>query len=131
MLSMRKLVVTAMVTGVVSGAAAHHSNAVFERNKDVTLSGTVTKFEWTNPHVWIWFMATLPDGSQQEWALESAAPVQLRKAGFTWQSFKAGDKVSFVLHPLRSGQPGGQFVKATFADGRVIETPDPAAKAKE
>ena len=113
---------------LLTTARAHHSNAVFERSQSMTLTGTVTKFEWTNPHVWIWFATLAQDGSEQVWGLESGAPVQLRKAGFQWDSFKKGDKVTFELHPLRSGETGGQFVKATFADGHVLETPDPAAK---
>lgn len=128
----RKGVISAVAcVSLFTCAQAHHSNAVFERGKFVTLTGTVTKFEWTNPHVWVWFVRLQADGAEQVWGLESAAPIQLRKAGFKWDSFKPGDKVTFVLHPLRSGQPGGQFVSAKFADGHLLETPDPAAKEEK
>ena len=131
MISLKQLIAVLIIALTMqSPGYAHHANSMFDQNIDMTLSGTVTKFEWTNPHVWIWFMADMPDGSQQEWALESGAPIQLRKAGFKWDSFKSGDKVTFELHPRRSGQPAGQFVRAIFADGRVLLTSDPAAQGK-
>lgn len=105
---------------------AHHSFAMFDTTKDATLSGVVKEFQWTNPHVFIQVVAE--DG--REWSIEASAVNALRRNGWTRDSFKPGDKVSIVMHPLKSGQPGGAFMRASFADGRKIsETSDLGANS--
>ena len=106
---------------------AHHSTAVFDHSRTETISGTIKKYEWANPHVWIFVTVPQADGNAITYGFESSAPVQLRSRGITYQSFKPGDRVTITMHPLKNGQSGGQFITATFADGRVLKTPDPAA----
>lgn len=109
-----------------AAAHAHHSFALFDTAKDVTLSGVVKEFEWTNPHVFIQVVA--PDG--KEWSIEASATNSLRRNGWTRNSFKPGDKVSIVMHPLKDGKPGGAFMHATFEDGRKLsEAGDLAANS--
>ena len=98
-------------------AAAHHSFAMFEPTKTLTLKGTIKNFQWTNPHVIIWVLVQPEDGSAaQEWSLETTSPGVLTRAGWTRTSLKPGDKVSVVFSPLRDGSRGGALNSATLLD---------------
>jgi hypothetical protein len=101
----------------VAPAAAHHSFAMFEPTKTLTLKGTIKNFQWTNPHVIIWVLVQPEDGSAaQEWSLETTSPGVLTRAGWTRTSLKPGDKVSVVFSPLRDGSRGGALNSATLLD---------------
>jgi hypothetical protein len=109
--------------------AAHHSMAGFDRNKSVTLSGTVKQFKWANPHAWI-EMEVATDKGPQMWNFEMTAPAQLIRAGWKSSSLRPGDKVSITARPQVNGEPGGLFVSVTLADGKVLtERPQPAPGA--
>ena len=101
-------------------AAAHHSFAMFDRDKTMTLAGTVKSFEITNPHGWLRILAPGADGSENEWSIELGGPVQARLAGLTAGAIHAGDKLTVQIHPLRDGSYGGQFVSATLPSGQVV-----------
>lgn len=104
-------------------ASAHHSFAVFDRDKLMTLEGTIKQFEWTNPHSWI--QIDVPDGAGGlvEWGIECNSPNNLAREGFKSTSLKPGDKVTLVIHPMRTGERGGAFVMVTLPDGRVLAEP--------
>lgn len=102
-----------------SDALAHHSFAMFDVSRSVTISGTVKTFEWTNPHSWLWLQVPADDGSTALWAIETGSPSMLERRGFERTVFKPGDQVTVQLHPLKDGKPGGNFMKATFPDGRT------------
>ena len=106
-----------IAAAAVAPALAHHSFAMFEPTKTMTLKGTIKSFQWTNPHVIIWVLVQ-PDGGgpQQEWSLETTSPGVLTRAGWTRQSLKAGDRVSVVFSPLRDGSHGGALNSATLLD---------------
>jgi hypothetical protein len=105
-------------------ATAHHSFAMFDQQKDLTLVGTVREFQWTNPHVWLQLDVVNASGESEEWGIEGSTPSILGRKGWTRHSFQPGDKVSVTLHPMKSGDKGGSFMKAVFADGRtLIEAP--------
>jgi hypothetical protein len=119
------------VTGVLAypgGALAHHSFAMFDTSKQVDLAGTVTKFEWTNPHTFVW-VAVEKEGKVENWAIEGQSPNFLSRRGWTRTTLKPGDKVTVSIAPLRSGETGGMFQKITLADGKVMtmqgESPPP------
>ena len=101
-------------------AAAHHSFAMFDRDKTVTLAGTVKTFQIMNPHGWLRILVPDPAGAQDEWSIELGGPGQARLMGLTETTMHAGDKVTVQVHPFRDGSYGGQFVSATLPDGRVI-----------
>lgn len=108
--------------GLGSGTlAAHHSFAMFDtgNGKAVTLSGTVTLFEWTNPHAYI-ELDVQEAGAVKHWTIELGSPSILQQSGWTFKTLKAGDKITVNLSPLRNGDPGGLLVYATLADGKVL-----------
>ncbi|MGC3981283.1 MAG: DUF6152 family protein [Steroidobacteraceae bacterium] len=100
-------------------ATAHHSFAMFDLTKSITLNGTVKTFEWTNPHSWLWLTVKAEDGTDQTWGIETGSPSMLLRRGMQRTVFKAGDKVAVEIHPNRDGTTGGNFMKATFPDGRT------------
>ncbi|MFT3905395.1 MAG: DUF6152 family protein [Steroidobacteraceae bacterium] len=115
-------------------ALAHHSAAMFDHSSTVTIQGTIKTYEWTNPHVWIWVLVEDRNGGEPKlWGIETANLSMARRYGFTKDTFKAGDKVTMVINPLRDGRDGGNFRKATFEDGHVVEMTSgpPPADASE
>jgi Family of unknown function (DUF6152) len=105
-------------TAVVGWPAyAHHSFAVYDRSKVVTLKGNVKTFQWTNPHCVIWVLVQ-PDGGgdPQEWSFETTSPGVLTRDGWTRNSVKTGDRVSVEFYPLRDGSHGGGLNSLTLLD---------------
>jgi hypothetical protein len=120
---LRALAFCALLAG--SPAFAHHSHAMFDSTKQVTIVGTVKEFEWTNPHCWIQVLVSDPNDSSAppvEWGVEMGAPFQLLRHGWKPDSVKPGDKISVVVNPLRDGRSAGQIVSATGSDGKPIGT---------
>jgi hypothetical protein len=104
-----------------SALVAHHSFAMFDQTKTTKLEGTVTSFEWTNPHAYI--LIDVPDargGPAKHWTVEMGSPSILQQSGWKFKDLKAGDKIKVDLNPLRDGTPGGLLVQATLPDGRVM-----------
>lgn len=117
-------------------AQAHHSAAQYDGQKRVSYTGTVYKYEWQNPHVWIWLMLPqVGDAPAQKVGIECAAPQALKLGGLTWNSIKVGDQLTATAAPLRDGQAGGLLVGLQWADGRKWDSPfksvlqDPGTKA--
>jgi len=87
-------------------ALAHHSFAMYERGKTLTLSGTIKEFAWTSPHVSI--QVTPDNGSPAvTWFIEGSSPSVLVRGGWTSTLLKPGDKVSIGIHPRKDGAAGG------------------------
>jgi len=104
-------------------AFAHHSHAMFDTDKQVTLAGTVKEFQWNNPHCWIQLLVPDPNDPNAppvEWGVEMGAPIQLVRHGWKPSSVKPGDKITVVVNPLRDGRPAGQIVSAIGSDGKPI-----------
>src|SRR5438105_9599537 len=99
-------------------AFAHHSFAMFDATKNLTLDGTVKNFEWTNPHMWLYVMVPQANGAPVEYPLEMMAVQGAVRLGWKPDSVKAGDKVTFEFHPLRDGHPGGQLISVVLASGK-------------
>lgn len=108
-------------------AAAHHSAAMFDHTKTVKLVGTVVQFGWTNPHSWISIDVPNDKGGTDRWSVECNSPNNLARQGWKSTSLKPGDKVTILIHPLRSGDKGGSFMSATLENGTVLA--DPTYKA--
>ncbi len=102
-------------------ALAHHSFAMFDQKKIVTLVGTVAEFQWTNPHAFI--EIDVPAGSKVvHWSIELNSPNNLKRQGWSRASLKTGDKVSLRMNPLRDGKPGGLFLDLKKADGKLLDS---------
>jgi len=115
------IVIAAMLTA--SSALAHHSFAMFDQSKSVTLQGTVKDFRWTNPHVFIQLLVKTEGGSEVEWSIEMTSPEHLARVGWRPGNLKPGDKVTLVIHPMRDGTEGGQYVSGTGPDGPLAGSP--------
>lgn len=100
---------------------AHHSYAMFDRSRTISVAGVIAKFEWTNPHTYLWFYAPKDGGGYQLVGLEGGGPAELVRKGWTQNSFKVGEKLTIEYNPLRDGRPGGSFVSATHADGSITQ----------
>ena len=106
------------------GAAAHHSFAMFDADKKTTLEGTIKEFQWTNPHSWILMMVPNAQGTPEQWAIEMGAPGGLARQGWLPKTLQPGDKVTAVIHPLKDGTHGGQFMAVTLPSGKVMGNPN-------
>jgi len=110
----------AAALGVTAGAAAaHHSYAMFDMKQETTLSGTVKKFDWTNPHIWVSIEVQKTAGAE-DWSFEGMSPNYLARRGWSKDTLKPGDKVAITFHPLKDNLKGGSFVSALLANGRKM-----------
>jgi len=99
---------------------AHHSFVMFDTTKQVTLEGTVTNFEWTNPHAYIEIDVSQAGGGAKHWSVEMGSTSILMKGGWKFSTLKKGDKVTLVLNPLKDGKPAGLLISASLADGSKL-----------
>lgn len=106
-----------------SPVSAHHSGAMFDSAKTLSLSGTVRQFQWTNPHCFIQLMVKNDRGVDEEWSLEMTAPVHLQRLGWRKSSLKPGDKITVTIHPLRNGSTGGNVAAVVGSDGKPVRRP--------
>ncbi len=100
-------------------AVAHHSYAMFDMTRIVTLDATITQFKWQNPHSFMEADIKTPDGTEH-WAIEMTAPNNLVQEGWKRTTVKPGDHVTIYVHPLRSGDKGGSFAGVKLANGTVL-----------
>jgi uncharacterized protein DUF6152 len=110
----------ALGLALVARVSAHHSFAMFDTAKRVTLVGTVTAFEWTNPHVYIELDVPDDKGAVRHWSVELGSPSILQQGGWKFSDVKVGDKLTAVINPLRNGDAGGLLFQVTLRDGRVL-----------
>ena len=98
---------------------AHHSFAMFDTQREVTLAGTVREFQWTNPHSWL--QLNVAQGSRTvEYSIEMGSPNTMSRKGWRRGTFKPGDNVTVVINPMRDGSPGGALVSAVDAQGNRL-----------
>jgi hypothetical protein len=116
-----KWLILLAVAAAAAPAVAHHSFAMFDMAKDVTATGTVTEFRWTNPHAWLHLDVADAGGTTNNWAIEMTSPNNLIAGGWRRSSLKVGDKVSVRFHPLINGKKGGSLDKVTLVDGTVLQ----------
>lgn len=110
---------TVLLTGQ---ALAHHSAAMFDRSRKVTVTGTVVKFQWVNPHSWIDINSTDKDGKTVLWSFEAGTPGQMRPTGLTPEVLKVGDTVTITGYPLRDGRSAAAYVQLVTSDGKLYNT---------
>jgi hypothetical protein len=124
-MQMRRLQTAVVLLGLLAmgSAGAHHSFAMFDQTQRVTLKGTVSEFQWTNPHAFIQLAVTNSAGVREEWSIELNSPNNLKRQGWSSTSLKPGDQVTLVTYPLRdmNDHKGGLFIEVTKADGTVLK----------
>lgn len=116
---------------------AHHGFAQFDMEKTFTYVGTVVEYNWVNPHVHM--VVKVPEGASEPatvgtWDIEGASPNIMTRQGWNKASYKPGDPITLVAHPLKDGGKGASLFYAILPDGtRVyqdIARPKDDAKAK-
>jgi hypothetical protein len=110
----------ALVVFVWAPALAHHSYAMFDGEKTLTIEGTVKELQWANPHVWL-EVVVLQGATAGNWSFEGGPIQQLKRIGWRSEILKPGDKVTVVAHPLRDGSKGGALMWITLPDGRILQ----------
>ena len=103
-----------------SPAWSHHSHAMFDHDKEVTITGTVSQYIFRNPHVFLYMDVKNDAGETITYTVEFSNLTNMLKMGFAATTFKAGDKVTVTMHPLNDGRPGGNYIVATTEDGKQL-----------
>ena len=109
-------VAAALIAALAVPAVAHHAFVMFDKNKEVRLSGIVKEFDNVNPHAQI--VLTAQDG--KEWIIQTESPLVLDKVGINDSTLSMGEKVSMRVHPLKDGKPGASLIELTTEDGMVM-----------
>ena len=125
-----------LVLLILPNAFAHHGTAGYDMAKVVTLTGTVTRVDWTNPHIVIYMDAKSATGNMQHWSLELSAPLLMQRFGWTKSSIKAGDELVAETHPSKNGAPVGTSGTATFllkfiVNGKPLPVVSPTQASRE
>lgn len=126
--------VLAILLASASAALAHHAFAAeFDGNKPVTIEGTLTKVQWSNPHGWIYVDAPGKDGKIVHWAIEFGSPNALLRRGLRKADFPPGIKVTVNGFLAKDGSPTVNASDVTLPDGRNLYTgsSNPNAKGAE
>ena len=132
MAQLKVLAVLAMVWLASPAAFAHHPFAdEFDRTQTVTLSGTVTRIDWQNPHVYAYVDVKDPAGKNASWKIEMGSPEALTREGWTRTSVKAGDQITITVRPAKAGTPVGLINRAqgVVVNGKQVLSGDRTANA--
>jgi hypothetical protein len=116
---MNKILIRSILTAglALTAAQAHHSFTMFNQTAEMTITGTVKEFQWTNPHTFTFLDVAGADGKVETWGLEGMSPNYLGRRGWTKHTLSPGDKVSITIYPLKDGLKGGMFLRCKLADG--------------
>ncbi|MGC4029573.1 MAG: DUF6152 family protein [Steroidobacteraceae bacterium] len=123
---MKRVTSMILLAGILALSAApqsygHHSFAMFDQTKQVTIEGVVKEFQFTNPHSWIQLTVVPGKGAEPElWLIEALSPNVLMRSGWKRNTLKPGDKISVLINPLRDGKKGGNLILVTLADGTTL-----------
>lgn len=115
------LVAAVAVLTSLAPALAHHSGAMFEEQRSITVEGVVKEFQLTNPHSWLLVDVTAADGTVTTWGFEAEGPSTLRRAGIRPSDLRAGTKLTITGHPMKDGRPAALWVDAVLPDGRRLD----------
>jgi uncharacterized Zn-finger protein len=107
---------------VTAPLGAHHSTAMYNMAEPTTVTGVVKKFEWTNPHAYIYLDVTGEDGKVVTWEIEMMSINHLKSYGWTRNTVKPGDVISCTGGAAKSGHPAMLSSLMKLADGRMIKS---------
>ncbi|MEO5706917.1 MAG: DUF6152 family protein [Alteraurantiacibacter sp.] len=97
-------------------ATAHHSFAMFDNTRSITVHGTVSEFQWTNPHAYL----DIDADNGTHYTLEMTSPNMMSRGGWTSRTIRHGDVVTAIVAPLRDGRAGGLLLEVTLPNGRTM-----------
>lgn len=116
----RTMVLAGMIAGLTGVALAHHSFAAFDVTTEKVITGTVKKFDYTNPHTWVWVDVPNDQGGADTWGFEGMSPNYLGRRGWTRSTLKPGDKITVTFRPMKDGEKGGMWVSGKRPSGEVL-----------
>jgi len=115
-------ITTLALLAVALPSYGHHGASMFDMEHLITVKGTVTSFEWINPHSMIYADVKDDKGNVQKWAIETrGGPNALTRAGWSKETLKPGDEVTFTGHPAKNGTSSMRLAKVTLANGKEME----------
>jgi len=116
------VVAAVLLASAVTPASAHHSAAVFDMSKQISMSGTVEKWLWANPHSWLYLRVVKADGTQEIWGFEAGSTGMLARSGWNAADMKPGDKVTVSANPSRTGSHNALLSDVHLGSGRVLKS---------
>ena len=117
----RAVIIAGLALAFAAALLAHHSFASeFDTSKPITVTGAVTKFEWTNPHTWIYVHGKDESGKEGDWSFEGTAPSLLLRRGFSKTTIKIGDVIKIEGFRAKDGTDIASSTYVTLPDGRKI-----------
>ena len=116
----RIAIAASLLAGGTTVALAHHSFAAFDMSTQKDITGTVKKFDWTNPHTWVWVDVANDHGGVDTYGFEGMSPNFLGRRGWTRETLKPGDKVTVTFRPMKNGDKGGMWVSGKRPNGEVL-----------
>ena len=125
MRQVKALVIVLVLVGALP-AGAHHSSAMFDDKKEVTVTGLVKEFQYTNPHSWLLIDVKGPTGEVTTWGFEAEGPSTLQRAGIRLSDFKPGTSITITGRPMKDGRPAAIWVRATRNTDHKEFVPRPA-----
>jgi len=124
-MDVKRLMLVALVAGLPMFSPpviAHHGSAAYDLSKVTTMKGTVTDFQFINPHVEIYFDVTSPAGDVQKWVAEGVSVGSMARGGWTRNTLKVGDQITIEGHSARNGSRAMILNKIVLSDGRTLTT---------
>ena len=94
---------------------------MFNRLTKISIEGTIAKFDWRNPHIYIWVYVKNKAGKYDTWAVEGGSVTMLARQGWSAKTIVPGDKVKIDINPLKDGRNGGYFISLVKADGTLVK----------
>src|SRR5262245_49351061 len=119
----RTLIALLSAVGLLANAgtaAAHHGSANLYETMPRVMKGTITKFEWTNPHNQIYFDVTDEKGNVEHWVVATEPPQVMLERGWTRRSLKFGDKITAYVLAAKNGAPVGNLQRIVLPDGTEL-----------
>lgn len=114
-----RLIGAALGLVIAGQALSHHSFAMYDNTRSITVKGTVSKWQWTNPHAYLEIDAPGENGATTRYVLEGTSINLMVRAGWRSNMIKVGDKVTAVAAPTKDGKPSGLLLEVTFANGET------------
>ncbi|MDC3266923.1 DUF6152 family protein [Gammaproteobacteria bacterium] len=100
---------------------AHHSHSMFDHSEEVSVTGTVTKFSFRNPHVFLFIDVKNENGEVLNYWIEMSNIPNMIRRGVGYKTFESGDEVTVNMWRLKDGRPGGNYTTIVAADGKTYD----------